>query len=193
MDCVFFGVQLVIDREQDPLKLAPIVRSALRRGNEPKPNDAHRKIHCEVAQAMVTLAAKAQSGYWDFIGEPRRANEEFDDWCEDITLAARLAKRDIANPFRSSAEGAFNVITVAYLLLKGSPSALAAGEACDFEPPQYWQRSTFRRVLGVVPQLAFTDVQGDAAFIMPGEADLGVPEGALREKTFDYLRPLVGE
>lgn len=193
MDCVFFGVQLVVDREHDPRKLAPLVRTALRNGNEPAADDDHRRIHCDVTAAMVSLVSSARSGYWDFIGDSDKAHAEFDDWCEDITLAARLAKRDAANPFRSNAEGAFNVVTVAYLLLRGSPSALVAGEACDFEAPEFWKRRTFRDVLGCIPRLNFADVQADAAFIMPGSPDLGVPEHALQEKTFDYLRPLADE
>jgi hypothetical protein len=82
------------------------------------------------------------------------------------------------------------LVTVLFLLERGSNSDLTLGERCDLPEADYFTRATFAQLVATIPALNFANVQADAVYLSPGNDRDGLSDDDLRGPGYEYLRPL---
>jgi len=131
------------------------------------------------------------SGYWDLIRDPPKAQEEFDSWCGEVEGTAASPPTEPAGFFAPSSAGEHSIVTVAFLVQKGSNSDHTLGARCDIPESQYWTRATFAQLIATFPLLNFASVVGDAIYVVPGPGGKGPTAQELQGDGYDYLKRLM--
>lgn len=187
MDGTFFGIQLVVNPPPgDPFA------SELERLIKYSPADQtladKRVLYTHLSNTLKRVLPTALRGYWDLIREPAKAQQEFDAWCGDIESTMRDAA-PFGGTFRAPADKFF-IVTVAFLVQKGSNTDLTLGDRCDIPEPLYFTRATFARLIDSLPMLNFATVAGDAIYMVPGPSGAGPSLQELNGEGYEYLKPL---
>lgn len=189
MDCTFFGVQLVIaPGSHDPfqteigqiIKYSPVDQTVADK----------RVMYTRLCGVLNRVLPLAVYGYWDLIRDPAKAQEEFDSWCGEVEGAGAAAPPQGAVPFGSSNHASHSIVTVAFLVQKGSNSDHTLGARCDIPESDYWTRATFTQLIGTFPLLNFTTVVGDAIYVVPGPGGKGPTAEELQGEGYEYLERL---
>jgi hypothetical protein len=129
----------------------------------------------------------AEAGCWDYFDDPERAAKDFEMWRGGMTSAegARPEPRGF-----TPNEPRYLTFTMAFLLVKDSPSDLVLRGCCDVPEAALWQRATFARILSQFGQVSFASVFSDVAYLIPREWPWALTAQDLAEPKFHYLRRL---
>ncbi len=140
-------------------------------------------------RAVASLLPHTQNfvlGVWDYIEEHDRAMSEFEQWCDGTENDAGDAPP--ADPYRAGPLHMFT--TLLFLMAHGKSADRTMCEACRMPEGTEWQRSTFARLLSVLPQLNFATISSDAIYVRPASSG-GVTSAELAKEHYAYLRKLV--
>jgi hypothetical protein len=187
LDHTFFGIQLVVSPQSGDPFPSEIERLIKYSPAEQTLADK-RVLYTQLSNSLKRVLPVAVRGYWDLIRDAAKAQQEFDAWCGDIEGTMRDAA-PFGGTFRTPTDKLF-VVTVAFLVQKGSNSDLTLGDRCDIPEPLYFTRATFVRLIDSMPMLNFATVAGDAIYMVPGPSGVGPSMQELSGEGYDYLKPL---
>ena len=130
----------------------------------------------------------AESGCWDYFDDSERALRDFEMWKGGMTSAegARNDQRALV-----PGEPRYLTFTMAFLLIKNSPSDLSLRDSCDVPEGLLWWRAVFGRLLTEFGQVSFASVFADVAYLIPRQAPWALTAEDLADPKFHYLRTLV--
>ncbi|HUJ28194.1 MAG TPA: hypothetical protein VLW85_19365 [Myxococcales bacterium] len=193
MGKTFFGVQVVI-------KAFP-VDSARRNLHEIIAGSAAEQTLLEkrafwkkITAVLNDEIAMFEYGFWDLI-RGRGAEEEFEEWTSEIEGALATEKEEMGEGpdqiRRISADKRFAIVTIIFLVEEDSNADLTLGERCEMPESEYFTRTTFGRLISTIPLLNFANVEADAVYLAPGNADDGLSDEDLHGGGYEYLKPLL--
>lgn len=142
----------------------------------------------QVAQLLHANIHLAESGCWDYFDDPERALKDFEMWKNGMLTAE--GARDDQRAF-SANEPRYITFTMAFLLIKDSPSDLTLRESCDVPAASLWNRAVFARLLRDFGQVSFASVFADVAYLIPRDPPWALTAEDLTDPKFHYLRRLV--
>lgn len=130
----------------------------------------------------------AESGCWDYFDDPERAHKDFEMWRNGMLTAegARPEPRAF-----SANEPRYITFTMAFLLVKDSPSDLVLRSNCDVPQPFLWNRAIFARLLEELGRVSFASVYADVSYLIPRDPPWALTAEDLADPKFHYLRRLV--
>ena len=130
----------------------------------------------------------AERGCWDYFDDEERARNDFDMWTKGMTTAegARPEPRALA-----AGEARYLTFTMAFLIVKDSPSDLALRRTCNIKETHLWRREVFAHLLKNFGVVSFASVYRDVAYIIPRDPDWALTAQDLTAKKFEYLRRIV--
>jgi len=141
-----------------------------------------------VAQVLHANLHLAESGCWDYFDDPERALRDFEMWKNGM-LTAEGARDD--QRALSPSEPRYITFTMAFLIIKDSPSDLALRRSCEVPEPYLWNRAVFARLLNDLGQVSFASVFADVAYLIPRDPPWALTTEDLAQPKFHYLRRLV--
>jgi hypothetical protein len=175
----FFGIQVAIAATMDPT-LHGRLRGVIAAGAERQSLADKRVFWRRVTTAVNAGMPGFTTGYWDLIREDH-ADKEYESWCSQIE-GSEGTTGGVGEPVL--------LVTLAFLLERGSNSDLTLGARCDLPEREWFTRLTFARLVGVAPALNFANVQSDAVYLMPGTEEGQLTTGDLAGEGYEYLRAL---
>jgi hypothetical protein len=188
----FFGVQVAVKAFfKDDFR--PRLHQAIARGEEQQSLAEKRVFWKRVTTALNQGMPVFEYGFWDLI-RTDAAEAEFETWCAEIegstsTVAEEMGEAaDEVN--RLSADKSYVLVTLAFLLERGSNSDLTLGERCDLPESAWLTRATFAHLIATIPMLNFANVQSDAVYLIPGNDTDGLSDDDLHGEGYEYLEPL---
>jgi len=159
----------------------------------PERSGYHEKwqLYRSAAQTMVDNIEHVDRGCWDYFDDNSRAVRDYDMWVRGMTTeeGARTEPSGAVDPYRGGSR--FMTLTMAFLMVFGSPSDIEMGALCSIAEPDLWKRSTFQRILNGLGALSFASVKSDVIYVIPRDAEWGLTEADLAGTKFEYLRRLV--
>jgi hypothetical protein len=192
VDYTFFGVQVVVKAFfNDPFRAQ--LHQAIARADAEQSLIEKRQFWKRITALLNDALPAFDYGYWDLI-RGDNAESEFETWCSEIegSIATETeemgASADEVN--RLSADKSYVIVTLLFLLERGSNSDLTLGERCDLPEKDYFTRQTFSQLIASVPMLNFANVQADAVYLSPGNDKDGLSEDDLHGGGYEYLKPL---
>lgn len=192
MGYTFFGVQVAIENfRRDPLRarLHQLIADSGENQQMQQKRAFWKRFSATVNEAMPVFAR----GTWDLI-RGGNAEAEFETWTSELEGAAATEQEELGAAAdevnRLSAEKNYVLVTMLFLVEEGSNADLTLGERCDIPEADWFTRWTFARLVGAAPLLNFSNVQADAAYLVPGNEDDGLSEDDLADPGYSYLKPL---
>jgi hypothetical protein len=180
MSQTFFGFQIALPGDALRQRFHEVIGPG---GVDPAVDLGTKRVFYDrVVELLRESAGAIQLGYWDYIADPGRAPEEFDEWCSGIEATSRGAPE----PRR----GAMFLVSLVFLVEAGSNSDQTIGERCDLPESDYFTRATFARLIDTVPMLSYSSVRADAAYMVPGTSPHGLALDVLQGEGWDYLKPI---
>jgi hypothetical protein len=174
---------------------APDLVAALRRciTDHPRAVSLQQKWElCHRAtRALYAHLGIVERGCWDYFDDTKKAGKDFSMWLRGMTTeeGARRAPSGAPDPYRG--EPRYLTFTMAFLLVRPSPTDSAVSALCNIPETHLWRRDTFARILGGMGVINFASVKTDVLYLIPRDEDWGLTVDDLREEKFAYLRPLV--
>jgi hypothetical protein len=184
MDCSFFGLQLVL-RPLDGAAFHAELRRLISDAPAEQTLGQKRYFYTKLHDLLALHLDAVELGYWDYIGDVSRAENEFETWCSEIEAVVRDPQpaREEVSPYY--------IVSVAFLSLRNSNSDTTLGERCDIAEPQFWTRQTLAHLVATLPMLNFSTISADAVYLVPGHAGEGPTSDELRSEGYEYLHPIV--
>jgi hypothetical protein len=149
----------------------------------------------QVAQRASSLLLanlhNADRGCWEYFDEEAKAKELWTDWSKvvETKTGARTAPSGPIDPYRGAPR--YMTVTMAYLLVRDSPTDEKLRMACNVNDARLWKRETFTVILGSIPHMSFASVRGDTLYMIPGDDEWGLTDEDLADPKFKYLRKIV--
>ena len=192
MAYTFFGIQVAVKAFfKDDFRAR--LHDAVARGDAEQSLNEKRTFWKRVTAVLNDAMPVFEYGYWDLIRNDS-AEEEFESWCSEIEGSVATEPEEMGaahdEAHRFSADRAYVLCTLAFLLERDSNSDLTLGERCDLPEDEYFTRATFARLIASVPMLNFANVQADAVYVVPGNDTDGLSDDDLRGEGYEYLKPL---
>jgi hypothetical protein len=151
------------------------------------PGQKWQQYH-RAAQLLRQHIGAAERGCWDYFDDEERARNDFEMWTKGMTTAegAREGSRPIV-----PGEPRYLTFTMAFLLLKDSPSDLALRQACRIKETHLWRRDVFAHLLESFGAVSFSSVYRDVAYLIPRDVEFALTAQDLTAQKFEYLRTIV--
>lgn len=151
-----------------------------------------RAFYTEVSNILLPHVASFELGYWDYVGDPDRAEKEFDTWCSEIekVVGEELPDEPGQGAYRTPGRRDFFLVSLAFLFQKDGTSDVTMAERCDLPLASFFTRATFAHLLATAPMLSFATVRADAIYVVPGSDQDALTFDELRGEGYEYLRPL---
>jgi hypothetical protein len=148
-------------------------------------------LYREAATTMLANLGRLERGCWDYFDDNTRALRDYDMWVHGMTTCegARTQPSPSPDPYRGVQT--YMTLTMAFLIVWGSPSDIAITRLCNIPEQDLWRRATFQHILEGMGGLSFASVKSDVIYVIPGESGWGLTLDDLAETKFDYLRPVV--
>jgi hypothetical protein len=188
----FFGIQVAVRAFfKDDFRTR--LHQAIARGDAEQSLADKRRFWKGVTAIVNEAMPVFERGFWDLIRSDE-VEAEFESWCSEIegSLATTTdelgAAADEVN--RASADSDYVLVTMAFLLERGSNSDQTLGERCDLPEPTWFTRQTFAHLIASIPLLNFANVQADAVYVVPGNDTDGLSSDDLSGEGYEYLKPL---
>jgi hypothetical protein len=139
-------------------------------------------------QLLLRNIEAAELGCWDYFEDEERARNDFDMWTKGMTTAegARPESRQLV-----PGEPRYLTFTMAFLIVKGSPSDLALRRTCNIKETHLWRRDVFAHLLKHFGSVSFASVYRDVSYIIPRDPEWSLTRQDLTAKKFEYLRRIV--
>jgi len=159
----------------------------------PELSGYHEKwsLYRQAAESMLRHLEHVQKGCWDYFDDNSRALRDYDMWVAGMTTeeGARTEPSGQPDPYRGTAR--HMTLTMAFLIVQGSPTDLSLSALCNVPQELLWRRSTFARILNGMGALSFASVKSDVIYVIPGDNGWGLTDEDLTASKFDYLRVVV--
>ncbi|MGC4087621.1 MAG: hypothetical protein QM756_06950 [Polyangiaceae bacterium] len=141
-----------------------------------------------VTQLLLYNLHAAERGCWDYFDDHDKAHTDFAMWTKGMTTAEgeRAGSRPV-----TLEEPRYLTFTMAFLLLKDSPSDLALRQLCNVPEQRLWERAVFAHILKNFSWVSFASVQSDVSYLIPRDLDWSLTAEDLTAPKFHYLRKLV--
>ena len=129
-------------------------------------------------------------GYWDYLGEPEEARQEFNTWVDEIERGMATETEELGaeidNIRRTSNRKEYVVVTLLFLLdAPYEPAAAIANE------DDYFLKETFISLVNGLSSIDPNSIQADGAYVVPGSEEDGLSEDDLYSPGWEYLRMLL--
>jgi hypothetical protein len=189
----FFGVQVVVKNfVSDPLRKQ--LREVIARSDSEQSLADKRAFWKRVAAVLNEAVPAFELGFWDLISGSG-AEEEFESWTSEIEGSLATEQEELgAAPDeinRISAEKRYVIVTLLFLVERGSNSDRTLEERCDVPESEYWTRLTFAKLIATIPLLNFANVEADAVYMSPGSEEDGFSMEDLHGGGYEYLKMLL--
>ena len=144
----------------------------------------------QASQAIRSSAGRLVKGCWDYFDDDGRALRDYDMWVSGMTTeeGARTEPSGEGDPYRGTPR--YMTLTMAFLIMKNSPTDLQMSSLCNVPEELLWKRDTFARILDGMGALSFASVKSDVIYVIPGDMGWGLTEDDLQQSKFEYLRPV---
>jgi hypothetical protein len=190
MKCSIFALEVAARIDQAP-NVLPALKSAIT--EPPSAVSLHGKWEL-YKQTTDTLAANLHAlerGCWDYFDDHERAERHFKHWSSAMTTGegARREPSGRAAPYRR--EMRYFTVTMAFLLVQGTPTDRAMSQLCDIPEANLWHRDVFGRILSGISVINFASVKADVIYLIPRDDDWGLTAADLAHERFNYLRSIV--
>ncbi len=190
-----FALELCVRMDWgDPLRLA-LARTLEEsvRGDPPPRLSLHAKWEQYRRLASLLLEAQGQweRGCWDYFDDDARALKDFEMWSQGMITeeGPRREPSAAVDPYRGG-EGRFLTLTMALLLVQGSPADRMLNDLCRIPDSVMWRRESFAKLLRGLSSVSFASVKGDVVYLIPRDEGWGLTAADLDHPKFEYLRPL---
>lgn len=183
-----FAMELCLRMPDDALasKLRRLVREHPERVGYQAKWDMYRSVRV-LLQEHLPLA---RSGCWDFWDDDRKAQDDFNMWCNGLFTEEGARPGPSGSGDAAHGDPRFMTFTMAFLLNAEAASVDALAADCNFPENMLWRRTTFAHLLHKLGQLNFSSVKGDVIYVIPGVDGWGLTESDLKQEKFHYLRPI---
>lgn len=148
---------------------------------------SYRRLREELAQNL----SLCERGCWDYFDNDERAKNDYRMWVKGMLTdeTARTSPSGPIDPYRGGG-GRYMTITMAFLIMQGTPTDTAVSRLCNIPDAQLWQRQSFERILRGLNVLNFASVESDVLYLIPRDDDWSLTAQDLSEEKVSYLRPL---
>ena len=147
------------------------------------------QLYRAAADLVLSHLEHMDRGCWDYFDNDARARKDFDMWVKGMTTEEGVRNGPLVeggDPYRQQTR--YMTLTMAFLLVQGTPTDLAMRALCNIPQADLWKRATFVRILQGMGTLNFASVQSDVIYVIPGDASWGLTLDDLAATKFDYLR-----
>jgi hypothetical protein len=144
-----------------------------------------------LAAVLLTYVDRADRGCWEYFDDEAKAKELWADWSKVVETkqGARTSPSGPIDPYRGAPR--WMTVTMAYLIVRDSPTDRHLRMVCDVNESRLWKRETFTVILSAIPQISFASIRGDTVYMIPGDDEWGLTQEDLADPKFNYLRPIV--
>lgn len=193
MDYTFFAIQVAIKAfRDDPLRAQ--LHAVIAESDAEQSFAEKRAFYKRLAGLLGDAVPVFEMGFWDYVTDARKAEEQFETWCSEIEGGMATEHEELGagadEVNRLSSEKDYLLVSLLFLVERGSGSDRTLAERCDLPEKDWFTRLTFGRLIGGVPMLNFATVQADAVYLMPGSEADGLSMEDLHSGDYDYLKPL---
>ena len=145
-----------------------------------------------VSSLLLGEIHHAERGCWEYFDDEAKAKELWADWSKVVETkqGARTTASGPIDPYRGMAR--YMTVTMAYLLVRDSPTDELLRMTCNIGESRLWKRETFTVILSAIPQMSFASVRGDTLYMIPGDDEWGLTSDDLADPKFKYLRTISG-
>jgi hypothetical protein len=143
-----------------------------------------------VAELVEESQDLIEKGIWDFFDDDARARRTFEDYSEPLRNERGARKEPSGSPERHG-DPRYMTLTVAMLLVNGSPCERELSAMCDTPEEKLWRRETFLKMLRALLKIDYGVVKGDVLYLIPGDLAWGLTAADLADSKFAYLRQVV--
>jgi hypothetical protein len=161
--------------------------------NHPERSGYQQKwaLYREAAAQMISHLAHAERGCWDYFDDNSRALRDYDMWVKGMTTeeGARTEASGQPDPYRGAPR--HMTLTMAFLIVRESPTDMAISRLCAISEVDLWRRDTFAHILSGMGVLNFASIKSDVIYVIPGDDAWGLTLDDLADTKFDYLRTIV--
>lgn len=146
----------------------------------------------ECARRVSTLLLgelhHAERGCWEYFDDEAKSKELWADWSKVVETkqGARSSPSGPIDPYRGAVR--YMTVTMAYLLVRDSPTDQHLRMICDVPESRLWMRTTFDGILSAIPRMSFASIRGDTLYMIPGDDEWGLTADDLADPKFNYLR-----
>jgi hypothetical protein len=187
----FLGLQVVINSfGEDDLRRRLVDLITGERVQDESPEEKGRFIR-RASALLMEFEPFWTYGYWDYVDDDgERAITEYRAWTGDIKAGMALDTAEVGKEadglHRLSSDRKY--VAVSLLFLMDRPYTY--GEINDED--LFFKRTTFRLLIENLVRIEPGNLQADAAFVVPGNADDGLSDDDLLDEGWAYLRELWG-
>jgi hypothetical protein len=148
--------------------------------------ELYRGLHEELLRNL----GAAERGCWDYFNDDQRAQNDFRMWVNGMLTdeTARTQPSGPVDPYRGGAR--YLTITMAFLIVQGSPTDAAMLGLCNIPQGNLWDRHAIGRLLSGLGVLNFASVESDVLYLIPRDDGWALTAEDMSEEKFSYLRPL---
>jgi hypothetical protein len=187
----FYAIQVVVKAIRgDALRrqLHDVIAGSLQEQSLADKRTFYKRLVTVLVEAMPVF----EKGFWDY--KVDGAQEEFDSWCAEMEGSIATEKEEMGaeadDASRLSSDKDFIVVSLLFLIERGSPADGMLAQRCDLPEKDYFTRHTFAHLLESIPMLSFAHVQADAVYLVPGNEDDGLSFDDLLDEGYNYLKNL---
>jgi hypothetical protein len=155
-----------------------------------------RSSYKRIASLLLENQPFFEYGYWDLLTDSDEAQGEFENWVNELEASIATEEEELGETtdevHRLSSDKSYVVVTMVFLL-ENVPAHQHLLELVDSIPEdQYFDPSTFNKLIEGVNYIDFEYSLGDAAFIMPGNDQDGISWEDIHGEGWEYLKPIMG-
>lgn len=151
------------------------------------------RLYRRAVDLVLANLDNVAKGCWDYFDDDARAQRDYKMWVDGMLTeegARKLPSRQGGgDPYRAESAG-YMTLTMAFLLVKGTPADRQLSARCNIPQGHLWQRWVFERLLQGVPLINFASVKSDVIYVIPGDDKWALTAQDLAEPKFNYLRPI---
>lgn len=151
------------------------------------------RLYRRASDLVLANLDNVAKGCWDYFDDDARAQRDYKMWVDGMlteegarTLPSRQGGGD---PYRAESAG-YLTLTMAFLLVQGTPADRQLAARCNIPQAQLWQRWVFERLLQGAPLINFASVKSDGIYVIPGDDRWALTAQDLADPKFNYLRPI---
>jgi hypothetical protein len=145
-------------------------------------------LYRRATEALLAHSGMIERGCWDYFDDTKKAGKDFSMWLKGMTTEEGSRRGPSGQPDPYRGDPRYLTFTMAFLLVRPSPTDDAVSRLCNIPEPDLWRRSTFERILSGMGVINFASVKTDVMYLIPRDEDWGLTVDDLREQKFEYLR-----
>ena len=189
MDHSVFAIEVCLRADAAP-GLVATLRERIKAHPRAVSRDAKWRFYRDCADDLLANLSIIERGCWDFFDDDARARRTFEDYSEPLRNERGARKEPSGSPERHG-DPRYMTLTVAMLLVNGSPCERELSAMCDTPEEKLWRRETFLKMLRALLKIDYGVVKGDVLYLIPGDLAWGLTAADLADSKFAYLRQVV--